>query len=185
MNYRYAHNSVLAGIKHLNRLEQVLARSEWTDSSIAEGVVLDHEENVIEGTMSNVFYIKGKTLYTPELSACGVDGIIRRKVITLATELHLEICINKISLKSLMDADEIFMCNSVIGVWPIKMLGKSLSKSETRPFKLKRHYKNIISFLRYDETPHWTHSTKLVFSCSHYCITFQRVSNLSRHALKH
>ena len=121
-NYRYTHNSVLAGIKHLNRLEQVLARTEWTDSTIAEGVVLDNEENVIEGTMSNVFYIKGETLYTPELSVCGVEGIIRQKIITLATELHLEICINKISLKSLMDADEAFMCNSIIGVWPIKMI---------------------------------------------------------------
>ncbi len=137
-NYRYAHNSVLAGIKHLNRLEQVLARSEWTDSSIAEGVVLDHEENVIEGTMSNVFYIKGKTLYTPELSACGVDGIIRRKVITLATELHLEICINKFSLKSLMDADEIFMCNSVIGVWPIKMLGKKSFEVGDKTIQIKK-----------------------------------------------
>ena len=121
-NYRYAHNSVLAGIKHLNRLEQVLARSEWTDNSIAEGVVLDHDENVIEGTMSNVFYIKNEILYTPELLACGVDGIIRQKIITLADELDIEVCIKNISLKSLLDADEAFMCNSVIGVWPINMI---------------------------------------------------------------
>lgn len=121
-NYRYAHNSVLAGIKHLNRLEQVLARSEWTDSSIAEGVVLDHEDNVIEGTMSNLFYIKNNILYTPELSACGVEGIIRQKIITVAAELHLEVCIKNISQKTLMDADEAFMCNSIIGVWPIKMI---------------------------------------------------------------
>ena len=88
--------------------------------------------------MSNVFYIKGKTLYTPELSACGVDGIIRRKVITLATELHLEICINKFSLKSLMDADEIFMCNSVIGVWPIKMLGKKSFEVGDKTIQIKK-----------------------------------------------
>ena len=146
-NYRYAHNSILAGIKHLNRLEQVLARSEWTDSSIAEGVVLDHEENVIEGTMSNIFYIKKDILYTPELSACGVEGIIRQKVITLATELDLDICINKISLKSLMDADEAFMCNSIIGVWPIKMLGeKSLMVGEkTIQIKKALQIQNCIS----------------------------------------
>lgn len=137
-NYRYAHNSVLAGIKHLNRLEQVIARSEWTDSSIAEGIVLDHEENVIEGTMSNIFYIKDNTLNTPELSACGVDGIIRQKVITLAAELDLEICINKISLKSLMNADEAFMCNSIIGVWPIKMLGEKSLMVGDKTIHLKK-----------------------------------------------
>ncbi len=137
-NYRYAHNSMLAGIKHLNRLEQILARSEWTDSSIAEGVVLDHEENVIEGTMSNVFYIKNNTLYTPELSACGVDGVIRKKIITLAAELHLEICINKISLKSLMDADEAFMCNSIIGVWPIKKIDRKSFEVGDKTIQIKK-----------------------------------------------
>ena len=137
-NYRYAHNSILAGIKHLNRLEQILARSEWTDSSIAEGVVLDHEENVIEGTMSNVFYIKNNTLYTPELSACGVDGVIRKKIITLAAELHLEICINKISLKSLMDADEAFMCNSIIGVWPIKKIDRKSFEVGDKTIQIKK-----------------------------------------------
>ncbi len=137
-NYRYAHNSVLAGIKHLNRIEQVLARSEWADRSIAEGIVLDNEENVIEGTMSNVFYIKGETLYTPELSACGVEGIIRQKVITLATELHLEVCINQISLKSLMDADEAFMCNSIIGVWPIKILDEKSFEVGDKTIQIKK-----------------------------------------------
>ncbi|MFT5396426.1 MAG: 4-amino-4-deoxychorismate lyase [Gammaproteobacteria bacterium] len=137
-NYRYAHNSILAGIKHLNRLEQVLARSEWTDSSIAEGVVLDHEENIIEGTMSNIFYIKNEILYTPELSACGVEGIIRQKIITLAAELHLEICINKISIESLMDADEAFMCNSIVGVWPIKMIDEKSLMVGDKTIKIKK-----------------------------------------------
>ncbi len=137
-NYRYAHNSILAGIKHLNRLEQVLARSEWADSSIAEGVVLDHEENVIEGTMSNVFYIKDEVLNTPELSDCGVEGIIRQKVITLAAELNLEICINKVSLKSLMNADEVFMCNSIIGVWPIKIIDEKPFKVGNKTIQIKK-----------------------------------------------
>jgi 4-amino-4-deoxychorismate lyase len=137
-NYRYAHNSVLAGIKHLNRLEQVLARSEWTDSLIAEGVVLDHEENVIEGTMSNIFYIKNEILYTPELSACGVEGIVRQKIITLAAELHLEICIHKISLESLMNADEAFMCNSIVGVWPIKMINEKSLMVGDKTIQIKK-----------------------------------------------
>ncbi len=148
-NYRYAHNSVLAGIKHLNRLEQVLARSEWTDRSIAEGIVLDHEENVIEGTMSNVFYIKDETLYTPELSACGVDGIIRQKIIVSATESQLDVYINKISLKSLLEADEAFVCNSVIGVWPIKMIDEKplLVGDKTNQIKKTLQKQNFIPTL--------------------------------------
>ncbi len=130
-NYRYGHNPALAGIKHLNRLEQVMARSEWSDTTIAEGIILDYEKNVIEGTMSNLFYIKNNTLYTPELFACGINGIIRQKVITLAAELNLEVRIDKISLQRLMDADEAFMCNSIIGIWPITLLGeKSLEIGE-------------------------------------------------------
>lgn len=121
-DYRYSHNSVLAGVKHLNRLEQVLARSEWSDQSIAEGIVLDSFNNVIEGTMSNVFYIKDNTLNTPELSQCGIDGIIRKKIIVLANTLNISIAIKDISLKELLSAEEIFICNSIIGVWPVSIL---------------------------------------------------------------
>ncbi len=148
-SYRYGHNSTLAGIKHLNRLEQVMARSEWTDTTIAEGIVLDNEENVIEGTMSNVFYIKDNTLHTPELSACGINGIIRQKVIALAAELSLEVRIDKISLQRLMDADEAFMCNSIIGIWPIILLGEKFLEvggKTTRIKKLLQKY-NFISEL--------------------------------------
>ncbi len=63
----------LAGIKHLNRLEQVLARSEWSDAAIAEGLMLDHAGRLIEGTMSNMFLVRGGTLYTPRLHRCGGD----------------------------------------------------------------------------------------------------------------
>jgi len=109
----------------------VMARSEWSDTTIAEGIILDYEKNVIEGTMSNLIYIKNNTLYTPELFACGINGIIRQKVITLAAELNLEVRIDKISLQRLMDADEAFMCNSIIGIWPITLLGeKSLEIGE-------------------------------------------------------
>lgn len=137
-DYRYTHNAMLAGIKHLNRLEQVLARSEWTDSSIAEGIVLDHEENVIEGTMSNVFHVTNATLYTPDLSVCGVNGIIRQKIITLASELQLDVCINHVSLKSLMEADEAFVCNSIIGIWPITMIDEKSLPVTDKSIQIKK-----------------------------------------------
>ncbi len=120
--YRYTQNQALAGIKHLNRLEQILARSEWDDDAIAEGIVLDRDDMVIEGTMSNIFYMAQEILYTPDLSACGINGIIRQKIIELAVDLNIEVCIRMTPLALLMTADEVFICNSIIGLWPIKMI---------------------------------------------------------------
>lgn len=148
-NYRYAHNPTLAGIKHLNRLEQILARSEWTDASIAEGIVMDQENNVIEGTMSNLFYIINDTLCTPDLSACGVEGIIRKKIIELASDLNSDVCIKKTSFELLNDADEIFICNSIIGVWPVKMIDQKsfLVGDKTNQIKQALQERNFIPAL--------------------------------------
>ncbi len=146
-DYRYVQNSALAGIKHLNRLEQVLARSEWTDNSITEGFVMDQEGNVIEGTMSNFFCFINGTLCTPDLSACGVDGIIRDKIIELAPDLKIdiEIEIKKISLETLNNADEVFVCNSIMGVCPVKMIDKKIFSVSAKTQQIikalqERHY---------------------------------------------
>ena len=66
---RYGINPALAGIKHLNRLEQILARAEWQDQAIAEGLVMDLDDNVIEGTMSNFVMLKDRALLTSDLHA--------------------------------------------------------------------------------------------------------------------
>ena len=121
-NYRYGHNKALAGIKHMNRLEQVMARSEWTDTTIAEGIVLDSKNNVIEGTMSNVFCVIEGVLCTPNLQNCGVEGVIRNKVLKKAKSLNIKTEIKDISLIDFKKADEIFCCNSLIGIWPITSL---------------------------------------------------------------
>ena len=125
---RYGINPALAGIKHLNRLEQVLARAEWRDRAIAEGLVMDLDDNVIEGTMSNFFMLKDRALLTSDLHACGVRGVIRQKIIGLAPGLGLAVHEQAISQALLLQADEIFLCNSLIGVWPARMLAD-------RPFK--------------------------------------------------
>ncbi len=125
-DYRYANNPALAGIKHLNRLEQVLARSEWTDNSITEGLVMDQDSNIIEGTMSNFFCFFDNVLYTPDLSTCGVDGIIRNKIIEFAPDLKINIEIKNISLELINNADEVFVCNSIMGVWPVKAIDKKI-----------------------------------------------------------
>lgn len=137
-DYRYVKNPALAGIKHLNRLEQVIARSEWTDNSIAEGIVLDQENNVIEGTMSNVFCVIDNVLCTPDLTMCGVEGVIRNKLIQLCPSLNINVEVKKISLEEILISKEVFICNSVLGLWPVKMIEEKLFSIGDKTQKIKQ-----------------------------------------------
>ncbi len=114
---RLSAQSQLAGIKHLNRLENVMARMEWTGNSIADGVLLDEEDRVIECTASNLFARFDKSLITPDLSSCGVAGITRTRILEAAPKLGLRVKICDLPLDKLMQADEILICNSLYGVW--------------------------------------------------------------------
>ncbi|MGH8488228.1 MAG: aminodeoxychorismate lyase [Gammaproteobacteria bacterium] len=116
---RLARNRSLAGVKHLNRLEQVLARSEWDDPGIAEGLMLDTAGFLTEGTMSNVFLVRGGELFTPDLSVAGVYGIMRGVIVEAAKRLGVQTRVKAMRLNELWCADEAFVCNSVIGIWPI------------------------------------------------------------------
>jgi 4-amino-4-deoxychorismate lyase len=109
----------LAGIKHLNRLEQVLARSEWDDPAIPEGLLLDADDHLVEGTMSNLFLVRNDRLLTPELTRCGVAGVVRTVVMELAGRLALPTQVKALGLADLWEADEVFLTNSVIGIWPV------------------------------------------------------------------
>lgn len=113
-------NPVLAGVKHLNRLEQVLARSEWEDVGTAEGLMLDVRGNVIEGTMTNLFFIEGGALVTPDLSGAGVAGIMRGLLLERALDWGLQTRVEQVSPARLVQAEEMFLCNGVIGVWPVR-----------------------------------------------------------------
>ncbi len=114
-------NSVLAGLKHLNRLEQVLAQAEWqAEDGIQEGLMLDHNNHVIEGTMTNVFMVKDEVLMTPDLSYAGVDGIMRRCIMNVARSHAIKTQVSKLSLDDIRHADEVFVTNSVIGIWPVQ-----------------------------------------------------------------
>jgi len=125
---RLAQNPTLAGLKHLNRLEQVLARAEWDDEDIAEGLMLDPSGRLVEGTMSNLFLVRDGCLRTPELSCCGVAGIIRSVILELADTLNIPRQVNRLELSDLAAADEVFLTNSVIGLWPVSRIdGRALA----------------------------------------------------------
>lgn len=113
---RLAVGGSLAGIKHLNRLEQVLAAGEWPDDRFSEGLMLDIDAYVTEGTRSNLFFVRNGRLHTPDLSRCGIDGIMRQVLLQRYGESAET---GFYTLTDLHMADEVFVSNSVIGVWPL------------------------------------------------------------------
>lgn len=121
---RVALNPTLAGIKHLNRLEQVLARLEWDDADIAEGLVRDTEGRVVEATAANLFLVEQERLVTPDLSQCGVAGIMRELVMESARRDGLQVLCETVRPDRVMSADELFLTNSLIGVLPVGRLDR-------------------------------------------------------------
>jgi len=115
-------NPALAGIKHLNRLEQVLARSEWEDTAVSEGLMFDINDKLIEGTMSNVFIVKGEQMLTPAITQSGIAGIMRAEVLALAEKLQISCHEITLTLDDVLEADEVFLTNSIIGIWPVVTL---------------------------------------------------------------
>jgi 4-amino-4-deoxychorismate lyase len=116
---RLARQTHLAGIKHLNRLDQVMARSEWNDPSIVEGIMRDEHGNLISGTQSNLFAIQGNNLITPDVSDAGVAGVVRDLVLESAPKLDLIPKIVPLRLDTLKQANALFITNSLLGVCPV------------------------------------------------------------------
>ena len=94
-----------------------------------EGLVLDPDDNVVEGSMSNIFMVKNTELITPDLSRCGVDGVIRKSIIELDKAAGRETGVRTIAREELFEADEVFYCNSVIGIWPVRRIGNKAFNS--------------------------------------------------------
>lgn len=117
---RLAHQPRLAGIKHLNRLENVLARMEWNDPTITDGIMLDADNNVIECTSANIFARFGDVLLTPSLHQCGVAGVTMQRIMNIAHLLSLKIVVETFNVEKLLSADEAMICNSLYGAWQIR-----------------------------------------------------------------
>ncbi|QHA83730.1 aminodeoxychorismate lyase [Pseudomonas mediterranea] len=122
---RLSEQPLLAGLKHLNRLEQVMARAEWSDSEHAEGLMLDTSGRVIEGVFSNLFIVRDDVLITADLSRCGVAGVMRAELLFQAESEGIATQVTDIRLEQLQQADEVFVCNSVYGLWPVRACGST------------------------------------------------------------
>jgi len=124
----------LAGIKTLNRLDQVLARQEWSSQEPWEGLMLDVDGHVICGTMSNVFLVHDNRISTPRLDRAGVAGIMRRHVIVLLDAESVAVEEKRLTTADLDTADEIFLTNSQIGAVPVSRIDERALKPgcETR-----------------------------------------------------
>ena len=118
---RLARHKPLGGIKHLNRLEQVMARAEW-DDQYQEGVMLDADGYVREGTMSNLFAVKDGRLVTPSLEDCGVRGVMREWIIARSGDAGIAVEEGDMTLDDLLQSDGFFFCNAVIRAWPVRTL---------------------------------------------------------------
>lgn len=121
-------NPVLAGLKHLNRLDQVMASRELVaaqnrtadvDPLLQEGLMFDAQGLLVEGTRSNVFLVIEGQLCTPDLSDAGVSGIMRAALLDWFAEQGVPVCVRAIAGTELWLASEVFICNSVMGIWPV------------------------------------------------------------------
>jgi 4-amino-4-deoxychorismate lyase len=124
-------NVMLAGIKHLNRLDNILLKAECQRAGFEDGLVLDSAENVVETVSSNIFFEKQGELFTPELTQSGVAGVMRRLLLEeLAPELGVKVHVAPIPLHSLSSFCSAFSCNSVRGITPIASIN-TISTSST------------------------------------------------------
>jgi len=120
---RLAQQPLLAGLKHGNRLEQVLARAEWQDPLFAEGLMCDTDGHVIEGTSSNLFFRHSSGHWcTPALDRCGVAGVMRAELLMQLRASSEVVVEGNYRPDDLNSATEVFVCNSIIGIWPVTVL---------------------------------------------------------------
>lgn len=115
---RLARQPALAGLKHLNRLENVLARGEWDDPATAEGLLRDTEDRVIGATAANLFAVRGGRLFTPSVHRCGIAGVTRAWVMARESVTQRDLAMDDIE-----SADELFLTSSLRGILPVARLG--------------------------------------------------------------
>lgn len=111
-----------AGLKHNNRLAHVLARAERPAADFPEGLMQSQSGVLLEGVSSNVFLVIDGALHTPSLELAGVEGVTRQKILSLAQQLDIPCLVRRMKLDDIYRAREMFFCNSLAGIWPVRSL---------------------------------------------------------------
>jgi 4-amino-4-deoxychorismate lyase len=144
-NVRWPTQPALAGLKHLNRLEQVLAARQCRADAVDEVVMLDQDENVISVAAGNLFVVTDGHLLTPSISHCGIAGTRRELVIQRwAPAIGLQVAEQAISLAQVETAQEVFYSNSLVGLRPVKSFGAARWESHPICDALYRQYEGEI-----------------------------------------
>ncbi len=133
---RLGENASLAGIKHLNRLEQVLARAEWSDPSIVDGLMCDGHGHVVCGTKSNLYVLDDAGIATPPLLTCGVVGTVRSVVADCARALDIAFAERSLRPTDLFAARGLFISNALLGAVPVARLGTHCYRVDAVPAAL-------------------------------------------------
>ncbi len=121
---RWSHQPQLAGLKHLNRLEQVLAARERFNENVDELIMLDGESSVVSTVSGNLFAVIDGVLQTPRLNKCGIEGTRRRLIIERwSQKVGIETRELDMGMQQLQSATEVFFCNSIVGLRPVSSLG--------------------------------------------------------------
>jgi 4-amino-4-deoxychorismate lyase len=141
---RLGENAALAGIKHLCRLEQVLAQLELRGYAVQQGLLLDTSGHVAGGTSSNLFAVHGDHLTTPTLARCGIKGVMRRAVLETARTLGIRADERDVTLDEVFAADELFVTNALFGIWPVTDI-------EGRRFRVGATTRRLMSELGYSD----------------------------------
>ncbi|MBL0530104.1 MULTISPECIES: aminodeoxychorismate lyase [Aeromonas] len=114
---------MLAGLKTLGRLEQVMLKRELAARGGVEGIVLNSRGFLVEGVSANLFWRRGRTVFTPDLTRAGIDGIMRKRVMTMLKQMGIELRVVEAPLESLWQAEEVWLTNTLVGIVPVTSIG--------------------------------------------------------------
>ncbi|WP_266168140.1 aminodeoxychorismate lyase [Dyella subtropica] len=135
---RLAEQPLLAGMKHLNRLEQVLARAEWSDPAVADGLLLDASGRIVSTTMANLFAVIDGTLVTPSLERCGVAGVARAEALAVQPAQVRDLVLDDLRL-----ASELFLSSSVRGILPVQAVADTVYVPGPVTRAMQRHWRDL------------------------------------------
>ena len=134
-------------IKSCNYLSNIILRENALKENFFEAVLLDHNNNVTEGTISNIFIIKNNLLKTPILNEFVLSGIIRQAILDLCLENNIPFKEDRITERELYEADELFLTNSGIEILPVRNINHHKLKNKgTRPMTKHIHMLLLKSF---------------------------------------